>query len=478
VEAVTNPELLPVPEPERPPVAGPGDWIRRNLFRSPLDGAVTVVSALILGYVLFRLARFAFVTGRWDIVRDNLKAFMVGRYPTDELWRISVAIVLIAAYGGIVAGVIHRRQVRAGTAEQFGSWRAQVFALIARLWPLLAGVGLLLTLTSTIGPWLVAGGTVVAAVVGRLVGALLPRRFTWLLVLAGMAGSVVLVWFLSRPVGWDDWGGMMLNVFLAVTAIALSFPLGVLLALGRSAGRSTSSNSGGLLLAIVFAGLVIGLFILVTGGFDLASGATWIAVVAAVVLAVVGWFAGRRSNLPVLRAVSTGYIELFRGVPLFVLLLMSFISLGFFIPPSMDAPGLVVRAIVALTLFTAAYVAEIVRGGLQSLPKGQTEAAQALGLSPVKTTALIVLPQALRNVIPAMVGQFISLFKDTVLAGAAFGFFEVLNVSDAANAQETFRGQQLTAETLSFIMFLFWIGCITMSRESQRLERKLGVGTR
>jgi general L-amino acid transport system permease protein len=119
-----------------------------------------------------------------------------------------------------------------------------------------------------------------------------------------------------------------------------------------------------------------------------------------------------------------------------------------------------------------------VRGGLQSLPKGQTEAAQALGLSPVRTTSLIVLPQALRNVIPALVGQFISLFKDTTLAAAAMGLLDLYNVSGAATSQNAFQGQNLTAETLAFVMLLFWVGCITMSRESQRLEAKLGVGTR
>ena len=131
-----------------------------------------------------------------------------------------------------------------------------------------------------------------------------------------------------------------------------------------------------------------------------------------------------------------------------------------------------------MTLFTAAYVAEIVRGGLQSLPRGQTEAAQALGMSPVRTTALIVLPQALRNVIPALVGQFISLFKDTTLAAAAMGLLDLLNVAEAVTAQPAFQGQGLTGESLAFVMLVFWVGCITMSRESQRLERKLGVGTR
>jgi general L-amino acid transport system permease protein len=415
---LTETMAIPPPEPPRPPSAGPRDWLRRNLFRSVGDTVVTVVSGLVVGYVAYRLLRYVFVTGRWEIIRVNLKLFMVGRYPADELWRIALALGAVALYGGLIAGLVARRQIVAGTAPPPVSPARRATELLLRLWPFLIGVLLLLLLSTTVGPWLVAAGVVVAAVVGRVAGGYLPRRAIGWLVLGGTVGAFVVVWFLARPIGWDDWGGMMLNLFLAIAGIALCFPLGVLLALGR------------------------------------------------------------RSKLPLLRALSVAYIEVFRGVPLFVLLLMSYLTLGFFLPTWADAPGLVVRAIVVFTLFTAAYVAEIVRGGLQSLPHGQTEAAQSLGLSPVKTTFLIVLPQALRNVIPALVGQFISLFKDTVLAGAAMGLFDVLNVAGAVTAQPEFRGQGLTAETFSFVMLLFWVGCITMSRESQRLERKLGVGVR
>jgi general L-amino acid transport system permease protein len=416
---LTETMAIPPPEPPRPPSAGPGDWARRNLFRSTGDTVVTVISGLLVAYVAYRLIRFVFVTGRWDVVRVNLTLFMVGRYPTDELWRISVGLVAIALYGGLVAGLVAHRQAVAGTAPPPVPLGQRVAGLLLRLWPLLVGVLLLLLLSTTLGPWLTALAVVAGAVVGRLAGSHLPRRSIGWLVLAGIVGAFVLVWFLARPIGWDNWGGMMLNLFLAVAGIALCFPLGVLLALGR------------------------------------------------------------RSKLPLIRALSIGYIELFRGVPLYVLLLMSYLTLGFFVPTWVEnKPGLVVRAIVVFTLFTAAYVAEIVRGGLQSLPKGQTEAAQSLGLSPVKTTFLIVLPQALRNVIPALVGQFISLFKDTTLAGAAMGLFDVLRVAGAVTAQPDFRGQGLTAETYAFVMLLFWVGCITMSRESQRLERRLGVGWR
>jgi general L-amino acid transport system permease protein len=151
--------------------------------------------------------------------------------------------------------------------------------------------------------------------------------------------------------------------------------------------------------------------------------------------------------------------------------------LGFFLPAGLPRPGLVMRALIALILFTAAYVAEIVRGGLQGVPKGQTEAAQALGLSPLTTTLRIVLPQGLRNVIPALVGQFISLFKDTSLV-AIIGLFDLLLVAQNVNGQPAFNGLGLQAETLAFASFVYWSFCYWMSRESQRLETRLGVGTR
>jgi general L-amino acid transport system permease protein len=129
-------------------------------------------------------------------------------------------------------------------------------------------------------------------------------------------------------------------------------------------------------------------------------------------------------------------------------------------------------------LFTAAYLAEIIRGGLQSIPKGQEEAGKALGLSTFKITFLITLPQALRNVIPAQIGQFISLFKDTTLAGVALSVFELLNVGTAITKQDDYLGLGLIYETLAFVGLLFWVGSYVMSRESQRIEKKLGVGVR
>jgi general L-amino acid transport system permease protein len=474
---LTETMALPPPEPAPPPTAGPGDWMRRNLFRTWVDGVVTVIASLVIGYVLYRLGRFVFVSGRWEIVQSNLTLFMVGRYPRDELWRIGVGLCAIAAYGGVLAGYVQRmREITGRETRPTTSVPRRLADLAVRLWPLILGIVVLLSLTTTPGPTVLTLLVIVSAVVGRIVGAFSTRRWLLPIVVVGIVGPILLVWFLSRAAPWDDWEGMMLNLFLAIAGVALSFPLGVLLALGRRAGRRTDSPVGGAVVAVAIAVPV--LIVLIRRGFDPADVISWLLVALAAVLAFAGYRIGRVTTLPLIRVVSIGYIEFFRGVPLYVLLLLGGIALGFFLPRGMETPGLVVRAIVVFTLFTAAYIAEIVRGGLQSLPRGQTEAAQALGLKPVKTTALIVLPQALRNVIPAIVGQFISLFKDTTLAGAAMGLLDVLRVANVATAQEEFRGQRLAPETIAFVMFLFWVGCITMSRESQRLERRLGVGTR
>ena len=160
------------------------------------------------------------------------------------------------------------------------------------------------------------------------------------------------------------------------------------------------------------------------------------------------------------------------------LLLLSATALGFFVPQNLT-PSNIVRAITVLVLFTAAYVAEIVRGGLQSVPKGQMEAGLANGLTGFSIMTRIVLPQAIRNVIPALVGQFISLFKDTTLVSVAFSAFTgLLAVSEAVTKQDDFVGQGLFAEAAVFALLLFWAGSYTMSRESQRLEKRLGVGIR
>ncbi len=398
-------------------------WLRRNLFRGPVDSVVTVVAAAFSAWVLYKSISFVFFTGRWDVIRVNLRLMMYGRFPEEHVLRLAVTVVVLAAWAGLIAGVVHRRQLAAGrTRVGADADRRRGVDVVRRLWLPAAVVVLILLLTDTAGPWLTAGAAVVAAAVGRVAGGQLGRaRMTsWrgaLFVVAMLAVPIGLYLYLVDAVGYDQWGGFMLNLFLAACAIVLCYPLGVLLALGR------------------------------------------------------------RSTLPLIRLLCTVYIEVVRGAPLFVLLLFANVALGFFVPEDIT-PSTPTRAIIVFTLFTAAYMAEIVRGGLQSVPRGQFEAAKSLGLSPPRQMFLVVLPQAMRNVIPAQIGQVISLFKDTALAGVAMSLFELLQVTSAVTSQPDFRGQGLIGETLAFGALLFWTVSYTMSRESQRLERRLGVGTR
>jgi general L-amino acid transport system permease protein len=210
------------------------------------------------------------------------------------------------------------------------------------------------------------------------------------------------------------WGGLLLTFLLAIVGIVLSFPFGVLLALGR------------------------------------------------------------RSTLPAIRVLSTVYIEVIRGVPLITILFMADIMLPLFLPGEVRVDR-VLRAMGGITLFSAAYVAENVRGGLQAIPSGQGEAASALGLSTTQTNVFIVLPQALRAVIPANVGLFISLLKDTTLV-VIIGLLELLGIGRAVLAQSEWFGAQL--EVYVFIAAVFFVMCYAMSQASYRLETAMGVGTR
>jgi general L-amino acid transport system permease protein len=398
---------------------GPRAWARENLFDSVANSILTTVFGLALAWVAWRAARFVLVTAEWEIVQRNLTTFMIGRFPRDELWRPVASAFAIAATVGLGIGLAARaaaeHAARSGSGSHHDPWRDR-----ARRWWPLAALGLaLVVLARTPGPAFLLAGLVVTGAGAAWVGRNLPaavRRLGWVLVLAGVVAAVqVLVGF--DGVGWDAWGGLQLTLFVSVAGIVLAFPLGLLLALGR------------------------------------------------------------RSSLPVVRAVSVTYIELFRGVPLITLLLMGQFMIGFFLPEGFSPPSLVIRALIAIVVFEAAYMAEVVRGGLQAVPRGQVEAAQALGLSPWRTTRSIVLPQALRAVIPALVGEFISLFQNTSLL-AVLGLLELLEVARNVTAQPDFVGQGLQSVTLPFVAFIYWAVSYSMSRESQRLERRLGVGER
>lgn len=232
----------------------------------------------------------------------------------------------------------------------------------------------------------------------------------WLLFFPWM--MIMLHGFGTDLVHTSSWGGLLLTLILATFGIVTCFPLGVLLALGR------------------------------------------------------------RSQLPAIRWVSITYIETIRGVPLITILFMGSFVLPLFLPGEIRIDK-VLRAMIALTLFSAAYMAENVRGGLQSIPNGQYEAAQAVGLTYPKTMMFVVLPQALRSVIPAIVGQFIALFKDTSLV-MIIGLTDLLGVAKSVITNKEWIGLQ--SEVFLFIAAVYFVFCYAMSYVSRKIEVDLGVG--
>ena len=210
----------------------------------------------------------------------------------------------------------------------------------------------------------------------------------------------------------DRWGGLALTLILATFGIAFAFPLGIALALGR------------------------------------------------------------RSNMPAIRALSVVYIELIRGVPLISLLFMASVMFPLFLPEGMSIDKLL-RAQVAIIMFAAAYLAEVIRGGLQAIPKGQFEAADSLGLSYLHKTGKIILPQALKLVIPPLVNSFIGLFKDTSLV-LIIGLFDLLNSAKASIIEPKWVG--FGVEAYVFVSIIYFAFCFAMSKYSQDLEATLARG--
>lgn len=208
----------------------------------------------------------------------------------------------------------------------------------------------------------------------------------------------------------------------------------------------------------------------------------WGGLMLTLILATIGMFCalpigiilalGRRSSMPIAKSLSVVFIEFWRGVPLITVLFMSSVMLPIFMPEELQIDKLL-RALIGIVFFQSAYMAEVVRGGLQAIPKGQYEAAEALGLSYWKSMFFIILPQALKLVIPGIVNTFIALFKDTTLV-LIIGLFDLLAVVQSAFADAKWIGYSV--EGYVFVAGIYWISCFSMSRYSQHLEKKLHTG--
>lgn len=237
-------------------------------------------------------------------------------------------------------------------------------------------------------------------------------------------------------------------------------------------------------LFLLFVYPVIAYFLFVGDSFGLVQVETplWGGLFLTLVISLVGIVAslpigillalGRRSDMPIVKALCIGFIELWRGVPLITVLFMSSVMFPLFLPEGVNFDKLI-RALAGVMLFSAAYMAEVVRGGLQAIPKGQTEAAEALGMSFWKTMGLVIMPQALKMVIPGIVNTFIGLFKDTTLV-LTIGLFDLLGTVQLIGSNAEWLGFQI--EGYVFTAFVFWVFCFGMSRYSMHLEKKLHTG--
>ena len=393
----------------RPP-SPPGliKWLRKNLFSTWPNTVLTLVATAFVYLVLRGVFRWVFFAANWAPVTNSIKLFAVGQYPTGELWRVGAILLMVSFLMGV------SWSLWGGTIRTFALALAVVLGVIALLPVSLE------TMVWTQRLWFLANPILTG--VGYLIGRAPVVKSRWV-VIAWLL-SFVLTIVLLRGFGGNEtipvvetglWGGLLLTFLLALVGIVASFPIGILLALGR------------------------------------------------------------QSSLPVVKIFCTLFIELVRGVPLVTILFMFSIILPLFLPEDVRIDR-VLRAMMAMTFFAAAYMAENVRGGLQAIPRGQYEAAEAVGLNAFQTMLLIVLPQALRAVIPAIVGQFIALFMDTTLA-IIVGLVELLAIGKSI-LNSNVDWLLLDSEVYIFIAAVFWVFTYSMSYASRRLETALGVGER
>jgi general L-amino acid transport system permease protein len=490
---------------ERPaPVKTTGlvGFLRTRLFNSPGNILITLVSVLLLWFIVVPAIRFLLVdavwtgsdrnaclaenVGRtvgacWPFVQAKLSQFIYGFYPEPERWRVNLTFFLSAVLllplliprlpaKGINAGlfflalpVVAFFLLYGGGLSGFGvSWTA----------------GLLSGFNDSIGDGgrkLVAAGEATAVIgpllwgLGKLI-VLISTVISW--VLSPLSWLREQIQTSTRPV-WID--------FALTTAIVslLLFHLGG----GFRAGWRALIVS---LAIFAGTGIVIALMGLDRGGLPVVDTRLWGGLLVTLVVSVTGIVAsmpvgialalGRRSTIPLIRIFSIAFIEFWRGVPLITVLFFATYMLPLFVPTGFTIDGLM-RALIGIALFAGAYQAEVIRGGLQAIPRGQGEAASALGLSWWKTTALIVMPQALRHVIPGLVNSFIALFKDTSLVSIV-ALFDLLGQLRASFSDPVWATPTTAFTGFAFTGLIYFIFCFGMSRYSLFVENRLNAHRR
>ncbi|TRW97432.1 ABC transporter permease subunit [Paracoccus sp. M683] len=462
--------------PESPPPqrqAGVVKWLRENLFSGPVNTVLTILGLLIIWYLVSHfwdwfahsvwnaesLAQcreiIAATWGEgargacWAVIRERWHQYMFGFYPPALYFRpvMAFGFLMVALAPVLFSESLRiRRYVLIVTAiatlalmlllKAPAGWLAFATAVFAAaLWLAERQVARLLVFSALyplLGVWLLWGGSlwgpimVLGAIgLGWLAWRLLVGLSPLVAMIAGVAVTVGLLMFLVGPaaddaesllslsiipVASDQFGGFLLSITIGVAGIALSLPLGIILALAR------------------------------------------------------------RSDMFLVHTLAVVFIEFIRGVPLISLLFVASLLLNYFLPPGTNF-DIILRVIIMVTLFAAAYMAEVIRGGLAALPRGQYEAADALGLDYWKAQRLIILPQALKISIPGIVSTFIGMFKDTTLV-VFVGLFDPLKgISDFVRANFAWKG--IYWEPFIFVGAIFFIICFSMSRYSMYLERRL-----
>ena len=392
---------------------GPLRHLRRELFASRLDGLISVGLITAMAFLGLALLRWAVVQAQWAVIQANSTLLAVGRYPLDQQWRLWLLTTLLALASGLSWGLL-RGLPRPDHPLRL--WPRHDRIAVVLLVGLAVVLPLLLQLSLAIQMrwWCITGLLVLCRWAAGRWGQAIPRPWRrWVPVIWPLlygAGLVLISGGLGLVrVAPSAWGGLLLTLLQASFAILLCFPLGVGLALGR------------------------------------------------------------RSALPLLRWGSVLYIEFIRGAPLITLLFRGHNILGFLLPGGL-APDRVWRAAWILTFFAAAYVAEAVRSGLAAIPAGQLEAARSLGLPLPQALIHVVLPQALKVALPAIVGQFISLLQDTTLL-SLIGLLDLLGTARTVMANPADLGKN--AEGYLVLAVLFWCCCAALGLGSRALETRL-----
>jgi general L-amino acid transport system permease protein len=461
---------------QAPPLTERGavKWLRENLFSSPFNTVLTLLGAAVvlllvqaaLPWLLNSVWNASSLkecreivwasagpeaTGAcWALIRDRWHQFLFGFYPADLYWRpvLALGLLLIALAPVLYFGLRKASVMLVGSVAlltlialamlDHNLTHLVIFALLLGGLTVVAWVApkrllIVTVLYPLLGFWLLWGGSVWAPV-GTAIGFVLlavvymaAKSFLGVVVATGAGTLVAAIWWIALqtsvttgleaalPLGMeaitsDQFGGFLLAFVIGVTAIGASLPIGILLALGR------------------------------------------------------------QSDMLLIKTLCVGFIEFVRGVPLITVLFTATLLLGYFLPPQTNF-DVVLRVIILVTLFSAAYLAEVIRGGLAALPKGQYEAADALGLDYWQAQRLIVMPQALKVSIPGIVSTFIGLFKDTTLV-AFVGLMDPLKgVTTIVRADTAWKG--IYWEPYIFVGAIFFAVCFGMSRYSMYLEQKL-----